>query len=50
MLVVLAASGASWTLSTDKTPIDERRSIGKPLVSPEKNDSIVEIYTCNAAI
>ncbi|WP_127534170.1 DNA gyrase subunit A [Paenibacillus kobensis] len=43
-LVVLASSGASWTLSTDKTPIDERRSIGKPLVAPEKNDSIIEIY------
>ncbi|GFN30728.1 DNA gyrase subunit A [Paenibacillus xylaniclasticus] len=44
-LVVLAASGASWTISTDKTPIDERRSVGKPLVAPDKNDSIIEIYT-----
>ncbi|MBD3918868.1 DNA gyrase subunit A [Paenibacillus sp. PR3] len=50
VLVVLAASGASWMLSTDKTPLDERRSIGKPLVAPEKNDSIVEIYTRSITI
>ncbi|MWC28093.1 DNA gyrase subunit A [Paenibacillus sp. MMS18-CY102] len=44
-LVLIAASGASWTLSTDKTPIDERRSVGKPLVTPDKNDLITECFT-----
>lgn len=50
VLVVLATSGASWMLSTDKTPLDERRSIGKPLVAPEKNDLVVEIYTRSITI
>jgi len=49
-LVILASSGASWTLSTDKTPLDERRSVGKPLVAPEKNDSVIEIFTRSLSI
>ncbi|WP_338551640.1 DNA gyrase subunit A [Paenibacillus sp. KS-LC4] len=39
-LVALTSSGAKLPLTTEKSPIDDRRSIGRAIVPLEKNDAI----------
>ncbi|MFF2089944.1 DNA gyrase subunit A [Paenibacillus sp. NPDC058174] len=42
-IIALTASGAHLPASTEKAPIEDRKSIGKLLVPVEKNDSIASI-------
>ncbi|RJE90115.1 DNA gyrase subunit A [Paenibacillus sp. 1011MAR3C5] len=46
-IVVLTSGGAKLTLDSEKAPIDERKSVGKGLLSVEKNDSIVTTFVRN---
>lgn len=43
-LVVVTASGKQARISTEKTPLDERKSIGKTLVSLDKTDTITDLF------
>jgi len=42
-LMALTASGASHTISSEKSPIEDRKSVGKLLCPVEKNDHILSI-------
>ncbi|MFF2887517.1 DNA gyrase subunit A [Paenibacillus sp. NPDC057967] len=46
-IVALTSGGAKLTLNSEKAPIDERKSVGKGLLSVEKNDSIVTTFVRN---
>ncbi|KQO17319.1 DNA gyrase subunit A [Paenibacillus sp. Leaf72] len=42
-LIALASSGAKLPMTTEKSPIDDRRSIGRTIVPLEKNDVLTAV-------
>lgn len=46
-LTVLTSGGAVHTFSTEQPPIDERKSVGKSVVSLEKKETIAHIWRRN---
>ncbi|SFE63754.1 topoisomerase-4 subunit A [Paenibacillus algorifonticola] len=42
-LIALTSSGAKLPMTTEKSPIDDRRSIGRAIVPIEKNDAITAV-------
>lgn len=42
-LIALTSSGAKLPMTTEKSPIDDRRSIGRTIVPIEKNDAITAV-------
>lgn len=44
MLTLLTSEGHVHTISTEQPPIDDRKSIGKSIVSMEKKETVVDIW------
>ena len=43
-LLLLTGSGGSFTVSTDKAPIDDRKSTGKAVASIDKKDVLIAMF------
>ncbi|AJY77107.1 DNA gyrase subunit A [Paenibacillus beijingensis] len=43
-LVAITAGGKHYRIPTEKTPLDERKSIGKTVVSLDKSDTIIDLF------